>query len=125
MGATNLVHNVYLLGGAVSAWNVSEWEKSLKAVNGTVHNGYCTTDYILQLFRATMFEYPIGLGPIFESGEKVEKDMSEKEKRVKDQFLKLKKKVRVKNYDVTDEARGHLSYRSNLKEIVEAVEFIG
>ena len=52
------IHNVVLLGGAVSNKN---WESALTVPSGTIINAYNTQDYILRYaFRFSQLESPIG-----------------------------------------------------------------
>ena len=107
-----IVNNVYLLGGAISVRNKEDWADALSVVNGTTHNLFCNKDYILQLYRAIMFKYPIGLGPIMEKKEGNECD-------------DVCNRIRLENHDVTSEAHGHTYYRENLSKILKKINFIG
>ncbi|CAI2383180.1 unnamed protein product [Moneuplotes crassus] len=118
-----IINNVYLLGGAVSVESPKEWEQALSVVNGITQNCYCTNDYILQLYRATMFKYPIGLGPILES--EVEEISPENSEQAQDILNEETRSMRLENHDVTDEAVGHLLYRQNIDKILEKINFIG
>lgn len=122
-GADNIIHNVYFLGGAVSVEDGNDWANTLSIVNGTVYNGYCKKDYILQIYRATIFKYPIGLGPIFDTEEKDPEDKLEKKNSSKRLNSEVHKSINIKNIDVTNEATGHLQYRKKMTEVLEAIDF--
>lgn len=68
-----------------------------------------------------MFTIPIGRIPLFEvdNPHKMTKAKKELEKR----FQKCREGLRVKNCDLTKVAKGHLSYRSQLVSIIDAIEF--
>ena len=105
------------MGGATSAGNKEEWRSSLSVVRGRIINAYCSKDYILTyLFRISTFKHPIGLYPL-----KLNEDL----KKNKDKDIKKKNEntLRITNWDVTKEASGHLYYRSNMHQVIEAIDF--
>lgn len=122
-GADNIIHNVYFLGGAVSAEDGDDWANTLSIVNGTVYNGYCKKDYILQIYRATIFKYPIGLGPIFDLSEEDIEEMPKKKKSKQMFNTEVHKSISIKNIDVTDESIGHTYYRQQMTEVLKAIDF--
>ena len=98
-----------------------EWSKTLSVVRGTVYNGYSKNDYILHLYRASMFKIPIGRIPLFEV------EHSDKNAKIKielqEELNKYKKELRISNVDLTDVAGGHISYRARLEGVLEAIDF--
>ena len=118
-----IVHNVYFLGGAVSIHSYEEWSEILRVVRGTIYNGYSKNDYILHLYRASMFQIPIGRIPLFEVEKSNKKKMSKKETKLQEELDKNKQELRVSNVDLTDVAGGHISYRAKLNEVLDAIDF--
>ena len=116
-----IVHNVYLLGGAVYIEDPQKWADVFKVARGTINNGYCKNDYILQLYRASIFRMPIGLVPLFdiETGDEPTEAQKEGRQRLKE----VSKEIRVNNFDVTKEAIGHTYYRQQLAQVLEAIDF--
>lgn len=101
--------------------NYHEWADVLSVVRGTVYNGFSKNDYILHLYRASVYKIPIGRIPLFEIDnphkmtkvkEKLKKDLSE-----------YSKDLRIKNFNLTKVAGGHISYRSRLVKVLEAIDF--
>lgn len=116
-----IVNNVYFLGGAIHVDNHNEWADVLKVVRGTIYNGYCKKDYILQLYRAAMFRIPIGLTPLFDV--ELSENPSEAQLENKKKMDEHNNGLRIKNIDVTKEAYGHTYYRQNLVEVLKAIDF--
>ncbi|CAI2384965.1 unnamed protein product [Moneuplotes crassus] len=113
----HIINNVYFLGGAASVTDSDAWKHSLSVTNGVNNNCYCTSDYILQICRATLFQYPIGLGPILKDDHGyVEAKEEEDDSR---------NGYRLANLDVTKEASGHVFYRGNMEKILDKIDFIG
>mmetsp|Transcript_2766 Transcript_2766/g.2575 ORF Transcript_2766/g.2575 Transcript_2766/m.2575 type:complete len:186 (+) Transcript_2766:584-1141(+) len=94
-GAENIINNVYFLGGAVSIPKYEDWATTLSVARGTITNGFSKFDYILHLYRASMFMIPIGRIPLFEvdNPHKMTKAKEELEER----FKKCREGLRIKN----------------------------
>jgi hypothetical protein len=125
---SSIVNNVYFLGGAVNSSNHKTWSNILSVVRGEVVNGYCKSDYILYLYKCTVFKTPLGLCPLLEMKEKHEEEKISKsgKKDEKPSNFELQTILnKIRNWDVTVEAYGHLFYRGNLKQILEKIEFSG
>lgn len=91
------VHDVLLLGGAAPC-DIKLWEDCRKVVGGRLINTYSKTDKILsRLYAISRLEKAIGNYPIEVEG--------------------------IENYDVTEEASGHLMYRECLDKVLEKVEY--
>jgi len=116
----NIINNVYFLGGAVNVHKDEEWAETLQIPRGSIYNGYCTKDYILLLYKASMFKQPIGLGPLF-----ILNKVTDKNKDIHSRYEKIKKDVRINNVDVTSEAYGHVFYRSRMDRVLDKMEFCG
>lgn len=95
--ATNLLCDVFLLGGAASLSNPTKWESQLEVVGGRVVNCYSKKDWVLQSLTVSEKKNPIGLHPI----------------------LLPRKGPAVENFDVTDIAGGHLGYRAVLPQLIQ------
>ncbi|CAI2384690.1 unnamed protein product [Moneuplotes crassus] len=113
----HIINNVYFLGGAVSVQDPTAWKHTLSVTNGINNNCYCTSDFILQLYRFSLLKYPIGLSPILVDSDRYE-ESKEDEEESPDGY-------RLINHDVTQEASGHTYYRRNMKKILGKIEFIG
>lgn len=94
---SHYVHNIILLGGAAKLKN-DKWAECKKIVTGRMINAYSTTDYIINYFYSVyVMHKAIGNYPIEVQG--------------------------IENYDVTDLASGHLSFRDNLEKIIHRVNY--
>lgn len=98
-----------------------EWADVLSVVRGTIINGFSKFDYILHLYRASVFKIPIGRVPLFELDNPHK--MTKAKVILEERFKKCREGLRVKNYNLTKVAKGHLSYRGQLDNIIEAIEF--
>ena len=102
--AYGILHNIYLLGGAFSLGGPLEqkfWRDQLHGtVTGKVHNAFCTTDRILQIYEMTVpGTQAIGLkGIAFDGG-------------TPDGGVQS---FTVENTNVTSIANGHLQYRDKI-----------
>lgn len=114
---------MYFLGGAVNSEKPASWNKILNVARGTIYNGYCKNDYILMLYKYSMFKTPLGLGPLLD----IEQEEEPKNDNLApdDEQDEQKIDVNVMNLDVTEEAHGHIYYRTNLKSVLEAMDFHG
>ena len=108
------------MGAAVSVDSIEDWASTLSVVWGKITNAYCKKDYILQLYRATIFKNPIGLYPLF-----LLENPSEKELELFSKYEKCKENLRIINKNVTKEAHGHTYYRDRLHDVIEAIDFNG
>ena len=72
-----------------------------------------------------MHKIPIGRMPIFEVQGIGLKKLTESRRKKKHRLEAYKQGLRVKNYDLTTIAGGHLSYRQNLQKVLETIEFSG
>ena len=91
------VHDVLLLGGAAPL-DLNTWKGCKGVVAGRLINTYSRTDKILsQLYSISRLEKAIGNWPLMVDG--------------------------VENYDVTEEASGHLKYRENLDKILTKIDY--
>jgi len=90
-------------------------------VRGTIYNGFSKNDYILHIYRASVFKIPIGRIPLFEIDNPHK--MTKAKEKLKSDMDNYREGLRIKNYDLTNVAKGHLSYRSQLVNVLEKVEF--
>lgn len=105
----------------MSIHNYQEWADVLGVVRGTIYNGFSKNDYILHLYRASVFKIPIGRIPLFEIDNPHK--MTKAKEELKKEMEKYREGLRIKNFDLTQVAKGHLSYRSQLVKVLEAIEF--
>ena len=91
------VHDVLLLGGAAPL-DLSTWKGCKGVVAGRLINTYSKTDKVLsQFYSISRLEKAVGNWPLLVDG--------------------------VENYDVTEEASGHLKYRENLDKILMKIDY--
>jgi hypothetical protein len=112
---------VYFLGGAVSIHSSKEWAEVLTVVRGTIYNGFSKNDYILHLYRASVYKIPIGRIPLFEIDNPHK--MTKAKEKLKKVLEEKREGLRIKNVNLTKVARGHLSYRAQLVNVLEEVQF--
>jgi len=94
-----IVHDVFLLGGAVGRGDAGDWERAAAAVRGRVYNVWSANDAVLrQLFAVAMpfAGRAIGSGPIAHRSEKVE------------------------DVDVSPIVAGHTGYKPCLSDVLRA-----
>jgi hypothetical protein len=91
------VNDVLLLGGAAPL-DVKVWEQCKDVVTGRLVNTFSKTDKVLsKLYSISRLEKAIGNWPLMVKG--------------------------VENFDVTDEASGHLKYRENIDKILVKIDY--
>ncbi len=68
LGASDLIHNVTLLGGASQYDNHVDWWQTAYtlSVGGKIKNCYSDGDIILHLYRVSQMHMPIGRAPIWD-----------------------------------------------------------
>jgi len=94
------IKDVYLFGGAVDRRDKKGWTAGAKAVEGTIHNCYSKSDYVLTyLYQGAnaLLSDPIGLGKI------------------------VLDSPQIRNWDFSETVTGHMRWKKNLSAVLDRI----
>ena len=111
--AFNLVHDVYLFGGAanIPPHKINKWQKRFYIINGRLVNCHTSRDWVLTFYKYVLNADPIGLksfNPL-----KIEHDPD----------VVIKSKLHLENYNLSKFIRGHFNYRKKFCRIFKQVNY--